>query len=279
MAAYEVNQLRSLFPEDAINDINGYMVGILKKIMDASYSFIIVIEHAHDYSSAATILRSIADNLASYILIYHEKNKDELLLRHHLFLIDGLRARLNGRQSIKPDPNIPLSKTEKDSLREITEAATIDDKKYIDYCLKSIRSNKLYENHKTEIEYLINKKSDNWKYTSLNQYKEQYSWANLYPKINGKDASKTFFSFLSQYVHGLSASNLSRDLNNADTYNELLGIGITFLGKVIEFAEHDFNIGRKILLQDFFQSDYGKDHLSCVNPQYLEAFLKKHTSQ
>ena len=36
----------------------------------------------------------------------------------------------------------------------------------------------------------------------------------------------------------------------------------------------DFNIDKKALMHNFFQSEFGKVHLSYVTPEYLESFLK-----
>ena len=49
LVAHEVTELRSMFSEGAVNNINGYKVGILTKLMFASSSFMTVIETNHDY--------------------------------------------------------------------------------------------------------------------------------------------------------------------------------------------------------------------------------------
>lgn len=272
LVAYEVEELRSMFPEKAINSIDGYKVGILAKMMFASCSFMVIIEQTHDYSSAATILRSIADNLASYILVYHEKNKDELLLRHYLFLYDGFNTRLNGRLAIMPNTDSSIPKIEEEMLQKMVREANIKDEKAIALCLTKIRSNNLYKKYTTELEYLINHKK--WNYISLEKYKERNTWEKMYPLINGKESSSVYISYLSQFVHGLSSSNLIYDANNTNTFNELIGIGITFLGKINDFAQNDFNIDKKALMHNFFQSEFGKVHLSYVTAEYLESFLK-----
>lgn len=272
LVAYEVEELRSKFPEKAINSIDGYKVGILAKLMFASCSFMVIIEQTHDYSSAATILRSIADNLASYILVYHEKDKDELLLRHYLFLYDGLNTRLNGRLAIIPNTDSSIPKTEEEMLQKMVQEANINDEKAIAMCLTNIRSNNLYKKFTTELEYLINYKK--WNYISLEKYKERNTWEKMYPLINGKESSSVYISYLSQFVHGLSSSNLIYDANNTNTFNELIGVGITFLGKINDFAQNDFNIDKNTLMHNFFQSEFSRIHLSYVNPDYLESLLK-----
>ena len=269
LVAHEVTQLRSMFPEGAVDDINGYKVGILTKIMFASCSFMTVIEINHDYSTAATILRSIADNLASYILIYRNQNADEVSLRHYLFLYDGLNTRLKSIQAIKPTDDNAISELEKEQTQQGVTTAVEDSLNGIDYSLKKIRNSILYKEYKTEIEYLIALKYDNWRFNSLKKYKQKLSWQEIYPLINGKESSTYFLSYLSQYVHGLSSSNLSIDNTNPKTFYPMIHIGITFLGKILEFAQNDFGISKDILLKDFLMTEYGRDHLSYVNPSYL----------
>lgn len=274
LVAHEVTQLRSMFPEGAVNNINGYKVGILTKIMFASCSFMTVIEKNHDYSTAATILRSIADNLASYILIYRNQNADEVALRHYLFLYDGLNTRLKSIQAIKPTDDNAISELEKEQTQQGVTAAIEDSLNGIDYSLKKIRNSILYKEYKTEIEYLIALKYDNWRFKSLKKYKQKLSWQEIYPLINGKESSTYFLSYLSQYVHGLSSSNLSIDNTNPKTFYPMIHIGITFLGKILEFAQNDFGISKEILQKKIFKTDYGREHLSYVSPTYIKNILK-----
>lgn len=275
LVAHEVTELRSMFSEGAVNNINGYKVGILTKLMFASSSFMTVIETNHDYSSAATILRSIADNLSSYILIYHNPQKNEIQLRHNLFLYDGFQTRKKSIQSIIPKDDSVISMIEKQQIQQGVEFATNDTENAIKYCLKEIRSDDLYKQYKEEIEYLIRLKRDNWKYVSLEKYKEKpLSWGDMYPLINGKEASKFFISYLSQFVHGLSSSNLSIDNTKPETFFPMIHIGITFLGKIHEFAQEDFGISKEILQKNFFKTDYGREHLSYVSPSYIKHILK-----
>lgn len=275
LVAHEVTQLRSKFSEGAVNDINGYKVGILTKLMFASCSFMTVIENNHDYSSAAAILRSIADNLASYILIYRNQNADEIALRHYLFLYDGLNTRLKVIQSIKPTDDVTISESEKKQTQQGVRVAIGDTLNAMDYSLKEIKGNVLYKQYKTEIEYLISLDYDNWRFKSLKNFKQKFSWGDMYPLINGKKASKFFISYLSQFVHGLSSSNLSIDNTKPETFYPMIHIGITFLGKIHEFVQEDFGISKEILQNNFFKTDYGIELLSYVSQTYIENIFKK----
>ena len=145
----------------------------------------------------------------------------------------------------------------------------------MDYSLKEIKGNVLYKQYKTEIEYLISLDYDNWRFKSLKNFKQKFSWGDMYPLINGKKASKFFISYLSQFVHGLSSSNLSIDNTKPETFYPMIHIGITFLGKIHEFVQEDFGISKEILQNNFFKTDYGIELLSYVSQTYIENIFKK----
>lgn len=54
----------------------------------------------------------------------------------------------------------------------------------------------------------------------------------------------------------------------------MIHIGITFLGKIHEFAQKDFGISKEILQKNFFKTDYGREHLSYVSQSYIKHILK-----
>lgn len=275
LCAYEVKKLRTLFPEKAINDINGYKVGIITKEMYAFHSMITIIETNQDYSTSASILRSIADNLSTYILIYHQKIQDELLLRHYLYLIDGLNVRYSVMCSIHPPKDAPISNDEKQDTERNVSFAKKNTLDAISFCKEKIRMLNIYNEKGNAINHLL-KTKNSWRYKSLDCYKQIFTWKEMYQLINGNESSKNFISFLSQYVHGLSSSNLLIDINNKDTFEPLMGIGITFLGTIQEFIQNDFGIEKSYLISGFLNSDYAMDFLSYEELNHLHLLVNLH---
>lgn len=272
LCAHEVTKLRTLFPKGAINDIDGYKVGIITKEMFAFHSMITIIEQNQDYSTAASILRSIADNLSTYILIYHQTTKDELLFRHYLYLIDGLNVRYSAMCSIHPPEDAPISKKEKQETEKNVSFAKKNTSDAILFCKEKIRTLNIYNENVNAINHLL-KTKNGWRYKSLDCYKQILRWKEMYSLINGKESSQFFISYLSQYVHGLSSSNLLIDTKNKETFEPLIGIGITFLGKIHEFAQNDFGIEKNNLIEGFLKSEYATDYLSCIEPSHLHSLL------
>lgn len=274
LCAHEVTKLRTLFPEGAINDVDGYKVGIITKEMYAFHSLMTIIEKNQDYSTSASILRSIADNLSTYILIYHQKTRDEILLRHYMYLIDGLNVRYTALCSIRPSKNAPISNVEKEETERNVSFAKKNTLDAMHFCKEKIMTLKIYHEKENVINHLL-KTKNGWRYKSLDCYHKILNWKDMYPLINGKESSQFFISYLSQYVHGLSSSNLMIDTKSKETFEPLIGIGITFLGKIHEFAQNDFPVEKGLLMQGFFQSEYGIEHMSYITPSYLEDLITK----
>ena len=272
LCAHEVTRLRTLFPEGAINNINGYKVGIITKEMFAFHSLITLIEQNQDYSTSASILRSIADNLSTYILIYHQKSEDELLLRHYLYLIDGLKARYTAMSSIHPPKDTPISNEEKQETERNVSFAKKNTSDAILFCKRKIWTLNIYNEKVNAINHLLTT-INGWRYRSLDCYKQILSWKEMYSLINGKESSQFFISYLSQYVHGLSSSNLLIDTKNKETFEPLIGIGISFLGIIHEFAQNDFGIEKNNLIEGFLKSEYATDYLSYIEPNHLHSLL------
>lgn len=61
------------------------------------------------------IIRSMADSISSFILIYREEDINVKLLRHYLYIIDGLQNRIN-QLSNNPTYNESISKEDYEKL-------------------------------------------------------------------------------------------------------------------------------------------------------------------
>ena len=103
-------------------------------------------------------------------------------------------------------------------------------------CIKTL---KLYIGYRYSIDNLI--KNRNWKFKSLSSSilkNNSYNWGDLYEKLDFEISS--YFSVQSEFVHGLSTSNMSFE-NEVGTYEPLYGISTALLGKLIEFLNCLYN--------------------------------------
>lgn len=148
----------------------------------------------YDDCSINALLRSLADHIASLLLIYSGSTKDEILLRHLLCIADGITERKETLLSFcRVNNHIDVSEQEH----------------VLNECEEYIRLCPLYPEHKNRIERLLTK--HNWKYKSLASG-ESYKWSELYRDI--LKLNNDYVEYLSQYVHGLAGSVLSSNKND-----------------------------------------------------------------
>ena len=82
----------------------------------------------------------------------------------------------------------------------------------INHCVSEIQSLSFYHGQMYVIDKLI--KSQNWKFKTFGSANRNnsYSWLEMYEKIK-LQCKPTFFSYLSEFVHGLSISNIAVDID------------------------------------------------------------------
>lgn len=195
-----------------IDDLYAYKTNILNKILKIIDTFYVVCEECHDTITSAAIMRTIVDNLALYNLIYHEKSHDEILLRHYLFILDGIEQKANYYDTIMEGSYLSLLKNKnmaihcqvENDIENLQTARTV--------CLQRIKLLPIYFQHQQLIENLLIK-HHLWNYKNINTNnckRNEYRWTDMQSLLS-RDFSAVIAKgcyFLSQYVHGLSISNL-----------------------------------------------------------------------
>lgn len=232
MLVHEIEYLIELHPSLSINNLKDYPLQLAKRIVDSARTLHYVIEREHDYIVAFSIIRSIADMLAIFILIYGTQNIEERALRHYLYIIDGMK----GRISLLPGElrnNGRLKKEEFEGLQKQIKNAKQNYCSAVDMCIRQIKALLLYSQNTQYIDVLIEK--NNWKFKKIVHPKESYKWNQMYDLINLK-VDGEFFSSLSDFVHGLSTSLLVVDIDTT-TFEPIYGIAISLLGKLREVLD------------------------------------------
>lgn len=212
----EVGLLRVCIGLTTDIDIKSYPLKVIDKLTTMLTTLWNVINIDKDFYVANVVIRSIADNVALLFLIYDKDEGEIRILRHYLFLLDGIRSRL--ANIIMPIKNDDVTEDEYQKLikqQEDFKSMLNDCKKNIIECITSLN---IYNTNKLGIDMLMkNKKGEelyNWKFKTLNivpsqinTEKNTYNWKSMYSEI--KLPEKFFSSFLSDYVHGLSMSNIT----------------------------------------------------------------------
>lgn len=233
---HEQAYLQERHPSESIDDIEAYPLQIVRRIIKTSCTLHSVIERDEDYVVANTIVRSIADTLSSLLLIYKEKDIEERKLRHYLYIMDGVKERIKRiPDNLKYDGKI--KKEEYDKLCQQVKNSKASYQGAYDNSVSIIKSLSLYNGRKAVINELIC--YCNWRYKSLGTTKSKYSWEKMYDFISLNNGS-SFFSCLSEFVHGLSTSNMSFELGTI-TFEPVYGTATALSGKLWQFLEEYYS--------------------------------------
>lgn len=259
--------LREIYPSEVIDDLSAYPLVIANRIVNNSITLYNVIERDRDYTIANAIVRSLADSISSLLFIYNDSNEEQKFLRHYLFIMDGLYERIK----LLPESKEYDHRIKKDEFDKLMQQIHNSKRNYSDvynHCILQIKSLPIYNGHTASIDKIIQK--NNWKFKSINSFNNNnsYKWNDLYDNLNF-NCESSYFSFLSEFVHGLSTSNLNFDINS-NVFKPVYGIATSLLGKM-----HSF-------LNSYFKSDIEKiklKMLSALNDEgmplkYIEYLIK-----
>lgn len=251
---HELQQLKTKYPVNNIDNLYGYKTFLLEKLLHNIHTYVIVVEECHDYVIALSILRTLIDNIAVYILIYRANTEEEVLLRHYLYIMDGIEQelRIHSKHPLRYTNNITKEEYEMLYKNLTNKIENLNISKQ--FCIKAIKKLSIYATYYKSIDRLIEK--CNWKYKLLDKPTDKYSWAELHDILPSKH--KCLYSDLcnhiSQQVHGLSMSNLIIDTDNQDLYEPFSANVILILNFIHEFISHDFNAD-EAFLRDGFSSE------------------------
>lgn len=269
---YEVRFLKDNYNSNAINSVNDYSLVIAERIVKTANTLHSVIKRDKDYVIANMIIRSMADSISSFILIYGEKDINVKSLRHYLYIIDGLQNRIN-QLSNSPTYNESISKEDYEKLCLQVKVAKQNYKEACNFSVCQIKSLPIYAKNQMFIDKLI--EGHNWKFQSLGSSpKSRFSWERMYDLMGFKCPS-SFFSSLSDYVHGLSTSNLSLEMED-ELFDPVYSFGISLLGKLMSSLKDIFPDEFSSILSKTFSSVLCDEN---IPKHYIQKFLQELNSE
>lgn len=227
-----VDKAKFVWPIPSVSDIPGYILQICRKILTQFSTLVIVSRQRNDYNSVCSLVRVLADSIATLNLIYCCDDDEERIIRHLLYVLDGVSERDKLLNERYPEYDGRISREVFDILCAQYQEAKENAQGCIKYCIDTIKKSPYYPTHQPEIDVLIQKR--NWKFKTISEPKPRdgYSWKDLYQmlKINMADE---MFPYLSQYIHGLSISNIL--LNDKDDFDAPLSFAFCLLGWLFDF--------------------------------------------
>ena len=227
-----------------LTDAIGTLLYMGQNFLKQAQSLQTLAEQEQDAVSCYGLIRMQADNLCVMYRIFANKDETETTFRYLLYFLDGNRKR---KEALSFDYQYDgyCTKEEYDSIHNQVISARANAECMIETCLR------LLDNHpyKTLNPTLFQKIIDNsdWKYESfdatLTKPKTQY-WKDLYALIDIRPNIQSFYSYTSQYVHGLSNSLLLGE--STDDFYSIKCFGISLLGKYWELLNLLF--GKQIVV-------------------------------
>jgi hypothetical protein len=245
-----VKRITNLYRYASVLDLKGYVAHFCYiRLKSFETFFKVVVEH-RDYVTANCILRMLGDCVAIFRLIYREPNPDYLLLRHALYVIDGCERNL----AVLPEENINEGCLPDDELKEASRRVRFNREhrqRLMHEAEELLKRSTLPLKDKEAFDTIV--KDRNWKFkefNSSNKKNNQYKWKDLYELI-GKCQVYDLLSYISQYAHGLSMSNLVMDMN-PDNFDGVVGEAVGLIDRLqrytIEFFADEYSYIRQGLL-------------------------------
>ena len=207
--AVKVFSLAAFYHSTNVFDINSYQCRYLSRLLYSIESFIMIVEHNCDLSGATTLARMIIDSTVAFHYLYDTNDEQQRLLRHCLYITDGLNAKDKLRKRIETG----LRQQSLEQTKKITAIIQKSDKNKEETIQKSLC---LLANHPFKridpvlFEKLV--RSGEWAFCQFpstlknGQFKHK-KWSTLYQEMGEDRIAPDIASFYSQFVHSLAFSN------------------------------------------------------------------------
>ena len=215
-----------------LTDAIGTLLYMGQNFLKQAKSLQTLAEQEQDAMSCYGLIRMQADNLCVMYRIYANKNEAETKFRYLLYFLDGNRKR---KEALSFDYQYDghCTKEEYDSIHKQVCSAIANAESVINTCLKLLDNHPYKKLNPTLFQKIVD--AGNWKYetfdATLTKPKRQ-TWEDLYSLIDIRPNIQSFYSYTSQYVHGLSNSLLLGE--TSDDFYAIKCIGISLLGKYWE---------------------------------------------
>lgn len=219
-----------------ITNKDTYLIVTYTKLLRSLTTFHNLLTEKKDLMTTMCLIRIFADNIVTIRLIYNEDN-DNSNFRYFLFLLDGFTQQK--KLLLKRRENTANATLIDSSLDKINTG--------MEFCIDEIEKHPYMTKNPSLTHKLIKDKAWRFKeFENCDKYKN-YTYSELYGKYldNEKNVS-LYFSYYSQFIHGLSISNL---LENEDiTFTALSYEGVNLTKLLSDFLIKYFNLKINILI-------------------------------
>lgn len=255
-----VKRLTSLYQYASVQYLKGYVAHFCYLRLKSFDTLIKVVVEHKDYVSANCLLRMLGDSVAVFRLIYGEKDKDFLLLRHALYVIDGCERNM----AVLPENDINEGSLPDDELEKANKQIRYNREhrqRLMREAQEILDQSTLQNRDKAAFDKIVEDR--NWKFKEFKLYKKkgcnQYKWQELYDLIE-ECKYYDLLSYISQYAHGLSMSNLVIQMDESNI-NGIVAEAVGLISKL-----HDYTL-------DFFADEYQYILEGLLDPETRDKIL------
>lgn len=261
-----VQRVCKLYPYASVKNIRGYVAHACYIRLKSFDTFLKVVVEHRDYVTACCIMRMLGDSVAVFHLIYSEPNEFLRLLRHSLYVIDGCERNLMVLPKSTPKDGLP-------------EKELIENNKQIDINIE--HRERMMREAQEILDFLPQKrlnekafnkivKDRNWKFKEFKDYKKintnQYKWNELYEQIEYCEGYD-LLSYMSQYAHGLSMSNLVINLN-AQNCDSVIAEALGLLDRMYMYVMEFFSSDTLYILEGLKEPEIRDKILACYDDEH-----------
>lgn len=227
-----------------LTDAIGTLLYMGQNFLKQAQSLQTLAEQEQDAVSCYGLIRMQADNLCVMYRIFANKDETETTFRYLLYFLDGNRKR---KETLSFDYQYDgyCTKEEYDSIHNQVISARANAECMIETCLRLLDNHPYKTLNPTLFQIIVDK--SNWKYKTFDATltkPQKQTWKDLYALIDIRPNIQSFYSYTSQYVHGLSNSLLLGE--STDDFYSIKCFGISLLGKYWELLNLLF--GKQIVV-------------------------------
>ena len=239
-----VKRICSLYKCASVKDLKGYVAHFCYLRLRSFDTFLKVLVEHRDYVTANCIMRMLGDSVAVFHLVYMEPDLNYRILRHALYVLDGCEQGLK----VLPEDSIREGSLPEDERRK-ANADIMFNREHRKRLMREAQELLDHSPLKQKDEEAFNRivEDRNWKFKEFKDYNKkkikenQYQWRELYERIGYVD-EYDLLSYMSQYAHCLSMSNLVINLNEKNMdgpIGEALGLLDRMNQYVLDFYDED----------------------------------------
>lgn len=262
-----VKRVCGLYNIASVHDLRGYVAHFCYRRFKSFDTLLKVVVEHKDYISATCILRMLGDSAAVFHLVYMEEDNDLRWLRHALYIIDGCEQNIkvlsNEEMNRGSMPDEDLEVLNK-GLRYNVELR----KRLMDEAQQIIDASPLKKRDADAFNKIVEDR--NWKFKEFKSYKKtvsnQYQWRELY-KMIGRSDDIDVLSFLSQYTHSLSMSNIVMEMNE-ENRDGVLTEALALINLLIDEAMHFFAPERLYIMEGLFVPEMREKIRACYDDEH-----------